>query len=573
MFDLKNLNLEQKSFYEENKNNNIIKSNESIIFQLYNKDDLFSLFNIINTLLKIKIEIDSEISISNFNLKENKSNKNENKDLTFLKKLDLLEILYEILSPFYYKTENENKKEVENKEIEEILKELFELIINNVVLKYIELEYLNNPYLYSKKTKNKINSFSDKDNNNIITYTFNNSEFINEDKIINEKIFYLLNNYLNLVFFNIDRIPFYSYLEIIMMNQEDSESIIYMKLNLLLKIIDKFPLINLEENFSTFLEIFLQNMDKNVKIDNVLILCIKKFMNYFDNEFNEKLNKLNNDGIVIQIKEFIKNNIEIEKYNKENYTYDNNYNKENKNAFNINIISDNNNRNPINKANEKEEDLIIIDMSDNNIKGNKNPPLKKSLTNRIKIHEKKENNENINNNNNQLEGNFLVKEINKKEKIILDDSKSKSSKNINQSINEIIVGKNPYDNDNQKKKKFTYVNIDDININKRLLNEKQENSNLFEEDIDPKKKKEKDLVDFEKMLDEQMLLESKKMEEQGISTNVGNNKGILQKKNIIKNETEKNKNKKEIPLFKIKIKIKKKKVYQILHQKMKKKIA
>ena len=43
-----------------------------------------------------------------------------------------------------------------------------------------------------------------------------------------------------------------------------------------------FPEINLEENLETLLEIYLQNMDKNVKIDNVLILCIKKLMKFFE---------------------------------------------------------------------------------------------------------------------------------------------------------------------------------------------------------------------------------------------------------------------------------------------------
>jgi hypothetical protein len=525
----------------------------------------------------LKIEIKSEVDISKTNIQENTSNKSKNKykndnnyndrnknsDLTLLKKLDLLENIYEILRPFYYKLEIENKKE----NLEENLNEYFELILNKVVIKYIELEYLNNPYQYSRKTKNKINSFSDKDKDNkdnkYNNINQNNSEFINEEnKIINEKKIVLLNNYMNLVFLNIEKISFCSYLEIIMMDQEESESIIYMKLNLLIKIIEKFPLINLDDNLSILLEIYLQNMDKNIKIDNVLILCIKNLINYYGINFNERLNSLNNDGIVIQINEFIENNIKlteeikVNKNEEKEINYINNHNinelnknknnnyiynsiQENKNALCTNNIIIDDELSSSKKANVKEEELIVIDMNDNDNKENSKPQMKKSLTNKFKKYANKEENENQNNN--PLETNFIVEKPNNKEKIFSEDSKSKSSKNINPIINEIRE-KNPYNNQNQNQQKFTYINIDDININKKNSNENEDTFNLVDENIDPKKKKEKDLADFERMLEEQMLLESKKMEEKG-NLSSGNIKGILPKKIIKKNETEKNINK------------------------------
>jgi hypothetical protein len=405
-----------------------------------------------------------------------------------------------------------------------------------------------------------------------------------------------------------------------MMEEEEFEKIIFMKLNLLIKIIDKYPTINLEENLVTLLEIYLQNMDRNVKIDNVLILCIKKLMNYFGNNFNEKLNNLNNDGIIIQINEFIKNNIELDLNNQnqdqdkdkdqnqnnekliekeiinskiilENKNQDNVNDKDNKNINvkkldfdkikklneekNVVYENRNNNENNNNKINdfteqiqitdnikdniskkvieEKEinkhkdkEELIIMDMtSDNKDSKTKKPP-NKAIPNKFKKFAKKEENENVNDNNNNLiikenlnqnisESNFLIDRKKENENEISDDSKIKISKDILNTIDEIKVGKNKKENE----KKNNIINIDDININPKNQNKIEENFLDKEEVIDPKKKKEKDLADFERMLEEQMLAESKKMEEKGQGTP---DKINQQKKIIKKNDKANNKN-------------------------------
>lgn len=536
---------------------------------------------------------------------------NNNKNFNLIKTLDLLEKIYEILIPFKNQENNNDENDLN-------INELYILIINNIVIKYIELEYLNNPNLYSKKTKNKFNSIS------------SSLEFsIEESKRFAEKKINLLNNYLDLVFFIIERITFASYLEIIMMEEDEKENITYMKLNLLIKINEKIPPENLEDNLGTLLEIYLQNMDKNVKIDTILITCIKKLMNFFGKKFNQKLKDLNNDGIVIQINEFIKNNIELKEENEENNFNSNNNikekereitvgkknnkendinnngenliesninkenfvkkenkevkeNKDNKeikeykekereikvnnnnpysNPFNVPnpeiineikkpvLIEDNfnstNSNNIQNKKNEKEkekeipnnnidkpietkeaknpkdDELIVIDMFDNN--ENKKP--KKNIPNRFKKFSKKAENENANEENNN--DNFVVmKDSEPKEKEnpidsnIIEVKMDKKAKEENPNAIKIEKEKEK----NVKKEKENFKEKD-----KEQKNEIENNANFVEEEIDPQKKKEKDLAAFEKMLEEQMLAESKKMEEKGIDPNKNNKKPIVKK--------------------------------------------
>jgi len=482
---------------------------------------LSNFFCLLNSILKVHFSvINSE--------KNDDDHNNKNHQQYFLslhKSLQITEKTFAIINTF-------------NNKQDDRLKELYIIILESVIIKYIELEYLNNPNLFSRKTNtNKNNSIS------------NNNEETNVIKInaamqhhIDELKLNLKYSFLKLTYNIIENVSFKSFLEVVSFEDTEKDQIMYLKIDLISKILENLPFLNIEENIKNLANIFNKNKDRNVKIDSIIFVCLKKIKSLFGNSFEEKLKKLTDESIFNSITEFIKentlphnnnivksNNIKIEvkntNFNKEEKSFNKNQENKPEDKTENNIIPNNLIVNKVILDNEdknkatKKDDLIIIDMDEP-----KGPP-KKIINNKFtKL--KKNTNEEIDN----IKENDK-KNLEEKEKNFHNNFAELNSKKDILIVDDIVIGGNKNKN---KPKKPSENNENSANQNKSKDNNNKNKDNLthaedsdteiIEEELDLKKKKEKDLKDFEKMLEEQMLLESKRLEEKGININNASSK-------------------------------------------------
>ncbi len=180
-------------------------------------------------------------------------------------------------------------------------------------MKYIELEYLNNPTLYSKKaSKSKSNSISGNSNpikNNLVSNSEDGSKINNaSQQHIDELKLNLKYSFLKLTYHIIESISFKRFLELVPFEEAEKENFTYLKVDLISKILENLPCLNIEENLKCLVLVFYRNLDRNVKIDSIISVCLKKLKNLFGNSFNEKLSALNDEHVSKQIIDFIGHN-------------------------------------------------------------------------------------------------------------------------------------------------------------------------------------------------------------------------------------------------------------------------
>lgn len=555
---------------------------EFFIDEFFDKNTYKLFFSIINTLLR------NQLLDLNSNNPDNKNNSSIN-STKLLTNLQITEKTFLIVNLFH---NNYDQK----------IKELYTTILENVIIKYVELEYLNNPNLYSRKAPGKSNSISSQSQIPGFSNELNTNIYFIDELKLNLKY-----SFLKLTYHIIELLSFKSFLDIVSFDENEKDNFSYLKLDLISKILENLPCLNIEENFERLICIFHRNLDRNVKIDSIIYVCLKKIKTLFSNSFEEKLKKISDDCISNQILEFINENSNNNcnntlcgaeslsaNLNKNLYSDSNNNvitNGNNelsreievtkakndqerliKTDSNINIINKNSenkvkeekntepkrisvkklyevnnldnevikvNDSPVepvelkteenflvekNDKKSKKEDLIIIDMDNSKIV--KPPPLKRDLNNRS-------------NNKIVKRSNEEAKE--KPEEKILEESniniyKTKDTIENKLSSEDNLIKSKVNKNDNFEKKDEmeltkntkSFISLDDVVVGgKKLQNNDPESSNnnnsnndnfnnVEDEAIEKKKKKEKDLADFEKMLEEQMRLESKRLEEQGI---------------------------------------------------------